>query len=59
MEGDRGQAEAGDMVLSPAMDHAYWSATEPAWWCPVVCCIAWGTWELVPSAPKHLSLIGS
>ena len=22
-------------------------------------CIAWGTWELVPSAPKHLSLIGS
>jgi len=61
MEGDRGQAEAGDMVLSPAMDHAYWSATEPARWCPVVCCIALpgGTWELVPSAPKHLSLIGS
>jgi len=45
----------------PYTDHAYWSATEPARWCPVVCCIALpgGTWELVPSAPKHLSLIGS
>ena len=56
MEGDRQAQRHGTL---PYTDHAYWSATEPARWCPVVCCIALpgGTWELVPSAPKHLSLI--
>ena len=61
MEGDR-QGQAGDMVLSPIRTMrtgAQQSQLGGVLSFAALHCIAWGTWELVPSAPKHLSLIGS